>query len=60
MVKNVDTPVGDAKSLASEAETGMDDDELAKLLKKEQEEREEEREKAIKLAKKQELCEAHE
>ena len=55
-VKNVDMPAGDAKSLASEAETGTDDDELAKLLKEEQEQME----KAKKLLKKQELCEARE
>ena len=56
VVKNVDMPAGDAKSLASETETGTDDEELAKLLKEEQEERE----KAKKLAKKKELCEARE
>ena len=49
VVKNVDIPAGDVKLLASEAETGMDD-ELARLLKQEQEEREK--------AKKQELCKA--
>ena len=37
VVKNVDMPDSDAKSLASEAETGTDDDELARLLKEEQE-----------------------